>query len=104
MEPNNFFETRTDLTALNDAVNTIRAEVAKVIVGQQTISPTLSAFITGFYVLLVPLFSAILLSRLPSWRILLCALVALIGLFLLNHVGIRWPSLVRKALLLPCSS
>jgi hypothetical protein len=34
MEPNNFFETRTDLTALNDAVNTIRAEVAKVIVGQ----------------------------------------------------------------------
>jgi MoxR-like ATPase len=43
MESNNFFETRTDLTALNDAVNTIRAEVAKVIVGQQTMVDLLVA-------------------------------------------------------------
>jgi MoxR-like ATPase len=43
MEPNNFFETRTDLTALNDAVNTIRAEVAKVIVGQQAMVDLLVA-------------------------------------------------------------
>ncbi|MDX1935766.1 MAG: MoxR family ATPase [Flavihumibacter sp.] len=43
MEPNNFFETRTDLTVLNDAVNTIRAEVAKVIVGQQAMVDLLVA-------------------------------------------------------------
>ncbi len=43
MEPNNFFESRTDLSALSDAVNGIRHEIGKVIVGQKNMVDLLIA-------------------------------------------------------------
>jgi MoxR-like ATPase len=43
MEQSNFFESRTDLSALNDAVNSIRHEISKVIVGQKNMVDLLVA-------------------------------------------------------------
>jgi MoxR-like ATPase len=43
MEQNNFFESRTDLSALSEAVNGIRNEIGKVIVGQKNMLDLLVA-------------------------------------------------------------
>jgi len=43
MEQNSFFESRTDLSALSDAVNGIRNEIGKVIVGQKNMVDLLVA-------------------------------------------------------------
>jgi len=43
MEQNSFFESRTDLSALSDAVNGIRNEIGKVIVGQKNMVDLLIA-------------------------------------------------------------
>ncbi|HSC38644.1 MAG TPA: MoxR family ATPase [Chitinophagaceae bacterium] len=43
MEQNNFFESRTDLSALSDAVNGIRQEIGKIIVGQKNMVDLLVA-------------------------------------------------------------
>ncbi len=52
--------------------------------GQTLIAPTSSAFVTGLYVLFVPLLSALFLAKLPSRRIMLAAMVAFLGLFMLS--------------------
>ncbi|MFH1095423.1 MAG: DMT family transporter [Candidatus Micrarchaeota archaeon] len=54
------------------------------IVGQKTVSPTSSALITGLYVIFVPLLAGLVQARTPSWRLLTCALLAFLGLFLLS--------------------
>ncbi len=53
MDENNLFETRIDFTALSEAVEKIRAELAKVIVGQgQMIDLLLIALLTGGHTLI----------------------------------------------------
>ena len=54
--------------------------------GQTLISSTTSAFITGLYVIFVPLLSALFLAKIPPRRLLICILIAFIGLFLLSGV------------------
>jgi drug/metabolite transporter (DMT)-like permease len=51
--------------------------------GLELTTPSKSAFVTGFSVILVPLFEAALKRKLPSFVNLLCAASALAGLYLL---------------------
>ena len=46
-----------------------------------------AGFVTGLYVVLVPLFQALLLRRWPPWNAWIASLLAAIGLFLLSGVG-----------------
>lgn len=45
-----------------------------------------AGFVTGLYVILVPLFTALIWRRRPPWSVLLASLVATAGLFLLSGV------------------
>ena len=56
--------------------------------GLNYISATGSAFITGLLVVFVPLFSALLLRRMPGRRVLVCVAVALAGLCLLTGAAV----------------
>ena len=51
--------------------------------GQTMISATGSAFITGLYVLFAPILAAVFLTQMPSRRLMVCTLVAMVGLFFL---------------------
>ncbi len=55
-------------------------------------SATNSAFITGLYVIGVPVLSAVLLGKMPERKIWAAALLAAGGLFLLTGAGIDWNS------------
>jgi len=46
-----------------------------------------AGFVTGLYVVLVPLFQALLLRRWPRWHAWVASILAAIGLFLLSGVG-----------------
>lgn len=81
--------TRAELNAGAMTGTVLFITFATQLVGQQTVSPTVSALITGLYVVLVPLFAALIQVRLPSARILLCALLALAGLFLLSGAQLQ---------------
>lgn len=50
-------------------------------------TPSKSAFITGFSVVLVPILTALVYRRLPGWGLLLGVLAALVGLYLLTAPG-----------------
>lgn len=52
--------------------------------GLELTTPSKSAFVTGFSVILVPLFESLLKRRVPSWINLMCAVSAFIGLYLLS--------------------
>ncbi|HEY4151306.1 MAG TPA: AAA family ATPase, partial [Chitinophagaceae bacterium] len=69
MEQDNFFESRTDLSALSDAVNGIRHEIGKVIVGQKNMVDLLiAAVLANSHVLIegVPGVAKTLTARLLS--------------------------------------
>ncbi|MBS1564990.1 MAG: MoxR family ATPase [Bacteroidetes bacterium] len=69
MEQNSFFETRTDLSLLSDAVNSIRHEIGKVIVGQKNMVDLLvAAVLADSHVLIegVPGVAKTLTARLLS--------------------------------------
>jgi len=69
MEQNSFFEVRTDLSALSDAVNGIRNEIGKVIVGQKNMVDLLvAAVLANSHVLIegVPGVAKTLTARLLS--------------------------------------
>lgn len=53
-------------------------------VGLQTTSVTNSSFLTGLYVVFVPVLSVVFLGRRPHWIIWPAALMALTGIFLLS--------------------
>ncbi|MBZ5552484.1 MAG: DMT family transporter [Acidobacteriia bacterium] len=52
--------------------------------GLELTTPSKSAFVTGFSVILVPLFEGVLKRKIPSAVNLLCAACALVGLYLLT--------------------
>jgi MoxR-like ATPase len=69
MEQNSFFESRTDLSALSDAVNGIRNEIGKVIVGQKNmVDLLLASVLANSHVLIegVPGVAKTLTARLLS--------------------------------------
>ena len=68
---------------------------------QLWVPPTTSAFITGLYVVFVPVLSTIFLSHNPSKRLILSAFIAFIGLFMLS--GARITSGVGEGLTLMCA-
>lgn len=61
-----------------------------------------SAFITALYIILVPIFSALIMKRSPSWNVWISAVVALIGLFFICNVTAK-PLTVYHAELFLCS-
>ncbi|MDD5337612.1 MAG: DMT family transporter [Candidatus ainarchaeum sp.] len=52
--------------------------------GQITISPATSAFITGLYIVIVPIGGALLGKKMPANKIAFCVLLAVLGLWLLT--------------------
>lgn len=69
MDQSNFFESRTDLSALNEAVDSIRNEIARVIVGQkEMIDLLIAAILSNGHVLIegVPGVAKTLTARLLS--------------------------------------
>ncbi len=59
--------------------------------GLEFTTPSKSAFVTGFSVILVPLFNSVLKGRIPSWINLLSAAFALLGLYLLSGTPSFFP-------------
>lgn len=57
--------------------------------GLNLITATSSAFVTGLLVIFVPIFSALLLRRMPGAKIWLAVALAVLGLFLLTGAGLR---------------
>ena len=55
--------------------------------GATATTPARAAFITGLYVILTPLFQAVLLRKMPRKATLLGAVIALGGLWLLSGIG-----------------
>ncbi len=54
------------------------------IIGQLTVNPSSSAFITSLFVIFVPLLLALQHRRVPSGQVVVCALVAFFGMGLLS--------------------
>lgn len=59
--------------------------------GLELTSPSKSAFVTGFSVILAPLFESVVTRKLPSGWNALCALSALVGLYLLSGTPSLFP-------------
>ncbi len=57
-------------------------------VGLQDTSPSTSAFVTGLYALLTPLVEAVVWRRLPSVQVVVGAVVATVGLYLLTGASL----------------
>jgi len=57
--------------------------------GATRTTPARAAFITGLYVILTPLFQALLLRRMPRKSTVLGAVIALGGLWLLSGIGVQ---------------
>jgi drug/metabolite transporter (DMT)-like permease len=66
-------------------------------------TPARAAFITGMYVILVPLLQAVVMRRLPRRSMLLGAALAATGLFLLSGMGTGGGWVVGDTLVLLCA-
>ncbi len=77
------------------------AAIGSQTLGQQTVDPSSTAFITGLYILFVPLIASLVRVRWPDRRTLLYALVALSGLWLLS--GATFPVSMGEGLVLACA-
>ncbi|WP_377296334.1 DMT family transporter [Rhizobium sp. SGZ-381] len=58
-------------------------------IGLQTTTVTNSSFLTGLYVVFVPVISIVIFQRFPHWIVWPVALLALIGIFLLSGGNIQ---------------